>query len=75
MKLEVKYLFRSSSLVANFYIYPLPESLEMRKISAHPIGIQKNPYTREDVFWIFRNFHRVMQVQSPTCTTARKFHQ
>ena len=43
MKLEVEYLFLTSSSGANRYIYHLPEGLGMRKISAHGIKMQKNP--------------------------------
>ena len=75
MKLEVKYLFPSSSSGANFYIYELPEGLLMRKILAHGTRMQKNPQTRKDIFWIFTDFHGVMRVQSPTCTPARIFYQ
>ena len=49
MKLEVKYLFPTSSSGANFYIYQVPEGLEMRKILAHGIRMQKNPRTMEDI--------------------------
>ena len=35
MKLKVKYLFPTSHLGANFFIYQLPEGLEMKKILAH----------------------------------------
>ena len=37
MKLEVKYIFPTSTSSANFYIYELPESLGMRKVLAHGI--------------------------------------
>ena len=47
----------------------------MRKILAHDIKMQKNPQTK-DTFWIFTDLHhRVVRVQSPSCTLARKFHQ
>ena len=42
MKLEVKYLFPTSSSGASFFIYQLPEGLEMQKILAHSIRMQKN---------------------------------
>ena len=42
MKLEVKYLFPTSSSGASFFIYQLSEGLEMRKILAHSIRMQKN---------------------------------
>ena len=64
MKMEVKYLFPTSCSGANFCIYQLPEGLEMRKILALGIRMQKNPQTRVDIVWIFMDFHRVMQVQS-----------
>ena len=75
MKLKVKYLFPTSSSAANFYIYGLPEGLGVRKILAGGARMQKNLQTREDIFWIFTDFHGVMWVQSPTCTPAQKFHQ
>ena len=53
MKLEIKYIFSTSTSGANFYIYELPEGLEMRKILAHGTRMQKNPQAREDIFWIF----------------------
>ena len=43
MKLEVKYLFPTSSSGANFYIYQLPEGLGMRKILPRGIRMQNNP--------------------------------
>ena len=64
MKMEVKYLFPTSSSGVNFCIYQLPEGLEMRKILALGIRMQKNPQTRADIVCIFMDFHRVMQVQS-----------
>ena len=66
MKYEVKYIFPTSTPGLNNYIYKLPEGLGMRRIVAHGTRIQKNPQTREDIFWIFADFHRVMWVQSPT---------
>ena len=75
MKLEVKYLFPTSSSDTNLYIYQLPEGLGVRKILAYGIKMRKNPQTREDIFWIFTDFHGVMQVQSPAWASARKFHQ
>ena len=53
MKLEIKYIFPTSTSGANFYIYELPEGLEMRKILAHGTRMQKNPQARGDIFWIF----------------------
>ena len=66
MKLEVKYIFPTSTLGVNNCIYKLSEGLGIRRILALGTRIQKNPQTREDIFWIFTDFHRVMWVQSPT---------
>ena len=74
MNLKVKYLFPSSSSGANFCIYQLPECLGMRKkILAHGIMMQKKPQTRVDILWIFTDFHRVLRVQSPSCTPHGNF--
>ena len=51
------------------------EAIGMRKILSHDIRKKKNPQTKGHTFWIFMDFHRVMRVQSPTCTPARKFYQ
>ena len=40
----------------------------MRKIVAYDIRMQENPQTKEDIFWIFTDFHGVMRAQSPICT-------
>ena len=50
------------------------ESMGIRKIIAHDIRMKNNPQTKKDTFWI-ADFYGVMQVQSPPCTTSRKFHQ
>ena len=71
-KLEVKYNFPTSTLGANVYIYELPQVLGIRKILAHGARMQKNPQTRENIFWIFTNIHGNMWVQSPTCTPTQK---
>ena len=42
MRLEVKYIFPTSTPGENNYIYKLPEGLGMRKILAHGTRIQKN---------------------------------
>ena len=68
MKSEVKYIFPTSSSGVSFHIYQLPEGLGMRKILPHGIRIQSNPQTREKIFRIVTAFHRVMRVQSLTCT-------
>ena len=49
MKLEVKYLFSTSSSDANLCIFLLLESLGMRKLLACGIRMQKNPQTRTDI--------------------------
>ena len=43
--------------------------------NAHGIMRQKNPQTRVDILWIFMDFNRVLQIQSPSCTPAREFQQ
>ena len=75
MKLQVKYIFQTSTAGANNCIYKLPEGLGMRKIIAYGTRIQKNPQTREHIFWIFTDFYGVMWVQSATYTHRQKFHQ
>ena len=30
--------------------------------------MKKKPQNKKDTFWIFKDFHGVMRVQSPTCT-------
>ena len=37
--------------------------------------MQKNPQTRVDILWIFSDFHKVLQVQGPSCTPARESQQ
>ena len=49
MKLEVKYIFPTSTPDVNNYIYKLPEGLGMRRILAHDTRIEKNPRTRKDI--------------------------
>ena len=39
------------------------ESLEMRKILARGIRMQKNPQTRTNIFLLFTDFHGVIRVQ------------
>ena len=36
--------------------------------------MKKNPQTKEDTLWIFKDFHGVMWLQRPTSTPARKFY-
>ena len=59
MKLEVKYLSPTLCLSARFYIYERSEGLEIRKILALGIRMQK----------------KAMRIHSTTCNPARKFHQ
>ena len=51
------------------------EAMGIRKISARDIRMKKNPQTKESTFWIFKEFHGVMRVQSPPCTPTREFYQ
>ena len=62
MKLKVEHHFPTSSSGSNFCIYQLPEGLGTRKITWW-YRMRKNPQTREDTFWIFSDFHGVMQFQ------------
>ena len=57
-------------------LHDAEEAMGMRKILAHDIRMKKNPQTKEDTFWIFKDFHRIVQVQNPTCTSSppRKFY-
>ena len=75
MKLEVKYISPTSCSGRNFYIDQLPEGTGMRRILAQGIRIQKNPQSRQNIFWIFKDYHGITGVQSPTCTPRLKFHQ
>ena len=75
MKLQVQYYFPTSFSGTDFYIYQKPEGLGMRKILEHGVRMQKNPQTSADISWIFTDFHGILRVRSPTCTTARKIHQ
>ena len=47
---------------------------ELKNISTY-IRMKKNPQTKEDTFWIFKYFHGIMRVQTPTCIPTRKFYQ
>ena len=42
------------------------EAMVIRKILAHDIRMEKNPQTKEDTLWIFKDFHDVMRVHSVT---------
>ena len=55
MKLKVKYIFPTLSSGTNFCCQ-LSKSLGKKK-SAHSIRMQRNPQTRENIFWIFTDFH------------------
>ena len=54
-------------------LYDAEEAMRIRKILAHEIRVKKNPQTKEDTFWIFKDFHGVMLFQSLIGTLARKF--
>ena len=54
-------------------LYDAEEAMGIRKILAHEIRVKKNPQTKEDTFWIFKDFHGVMLFQSLICTLGRKF--
>ena len=66
MKLNIKCIFPTLSSGVHFYVYKLPGGLEMKKILAYGISMQKNSPTKEGVFWIFTDFYGAMRVQSPT---------
>ena len=70
-----KYLFPTSYSGASFFTYKLFEGLQVRKILADVIGMRQNPQIRVPVFLDLWNFHRVIRIQSPTCTPARNSHQ
>ena len=56
---------------AKYLLVPyLNQSHKMRynRPCIHGIRMQKNPQTREYIFWIFTDFHGVMWVESLTCT-------
>ena len=48
------------------------EATGIRKILSHDIRMTKNPQT---TLWIFKDFHELIQIQSPTRTFAQKFYQ
>ena len=56
-------------------LHDAEEAIGIRKILAHDIRMKRNPQTKEDTFWIFKDFHGLIRVQSSTCTTAWKFYQ
>ena len=55
-------------------LHDAEKSMGIRKILAHDIMMKKNPQTMKDTLWI-PDFYEVMQVQSPICIPAQKFHQ
>ena len=55
MKLEVKYIFPTSTPGVNNYTHKLPEVLGMRRILVHATRIQKNPQTGR----IFSGFSQI----------------
>ena len=50
------------------------EAMGIRKILAHDFRMKKNPKSKEDTR-IFKDFHRVMRVQSSTWIPSWKFYQ
>ena len=56
-------------------LHDAEEAIGIRKILAHDIRMKRNPETKVETFWIFKDFHRVIRVQSSTCTPAWKFYQ
>ena len=80
MKLEGKYLFPTSPSGA-YFIYQLPEGLEMRKILTNGIRMQKNPHIREDILdfhgfsWSYvglnYNLHPCTKIPSLASLTSR----
>ena len=76
MKLQVKYLFPTSSSGTHFYIHQFSEGLGMGNILAHGLRMQKKPQISANILWIFVEVHEfIMQVQNPTCTPSGKFQQ
>ena len=73
------YFFQTSSSGANFYICQLPESLEMRKILAHGIRMQKNRQTRRTCYGFSRilmklcgsNLHPRTEIKSMASLTPK----
>ena len=49
------------------------EAIVIRKILAHDIRVKKNPQTKEDTLWIFKDFHDVMRVHSVTWPPHENF--
>ena len=56
-------------------LYDAEEAMGIRKILAHEIRVKKNPQTKEDTFWIFKDFHGVMLFQGLIWTLAQTFFQ
>ena len=53
-------------------LHDVEEAMGIRKILAYDTRMKKNPQTKEDTSWVFKNFHGVMRVQSLyTCFTVR----
>ena len=73
------YFFQTSSSGANFYICQLPEGLEMRKILAHGIRMQKNRQTRRTCYGFSRilmelcgsNLHPRTEIKSMASLTPK----
>ena len=61
MKLQVKYLFPTSSSGTHFYIHQFSEGLGMGNILAHGLRMQKKPQTSANIYgfsWKFMNLCR-----------------
>ena len=57
------------------YLHDTEEAMGMTKSLPHDIKMKKDPQTKEGTSWVFADFYGVMQVQCPTCSSTRKFHQ
>ena len=71
--MEIKYLFPTSFSGTNFYIYELHEGLRTRKTLAHSIRMQKNPKTKEEIFWISTDLWSYAGPKSNLHTLHRNF--
>ena len=54
-------------------LHDAEEAMGIRKILARDIRMKKNPQTKESTFWIFKDFHGFLRVQSSTCTSHENF--
>ena len=56
-------------------LHDAEKAVGTRKILTHDIRMKNNAQTKEDTFWIFKDFHGVVWVQSPIFTRAWEFYQ